>query len=273
MIIAEDSSDYQGVTKPVNYGGLGFDYKWDLGWMNDTLKYFAKDPIYKKYEHHKLTFSMAYFFSENFLLPLSHDEVVHGKGTIINKLWGDYEQRFALLRNLYIYQYAYPGKKLNFMGNELASFDEWNESKSLPWNLKTFPKHDSITRLIRDLNLIYKYEKALKVQEYNQSSFRWLMADNADQSLYAFERFNDDSHLVFVFNMTPNFYNEYELGVTEEGIYDEILNSDKDVYSGQNQYNGLPIVSTPIGPLHHPHKIKIKIASFGAMIFKLRKTK
>jgi 1,4-alpha-glucan branching enzyme len=273
MIIAEDSSDYQGVTKPVNYGGLGFDYKWDLGWMNDTLKYFAKDPIYKKYEHHKLTFSMAYFFNENFLLPLSHDEVVHGKGTIINKLWGDYEQRFALLRNLYTYQYAHPGKKLNFMGNELASFDEWNESKSLPWNLKTFPKHDSITRLIRDLNLIYKYEKALKVQEYNPSSFRWLMADNADQSLYAFERFNDDSHLVFVFNMTPNFYNEYELGVTEEGIYDEILNSDKDVYSGQNQYNGLPIVSTPIGPLHHPHKIKIKIASFGAMIFKLRKTK
>jgi len=273
MIIAEDSSDYQGVTKPVNYGGLGFDYKWDLGWMNDTLKYFAKDPIYKKYEHHKLTFSMAYFFSENFLLPLSHDEVVHGKGTIINKLWGDYEQRFALLRNLYTYQYAHPGKKLNFMGNELASFDEWNESKSLPWNLKTFPKHDSITRLIRDLNLIYKYEKALKVQEYNPSSFRWLMADNADQSLYAFERFNDDSHLVFVFNMTPNFYNEYELGVTEEGIYDEILNSDKDVYSGQNQYNGLPVVSTPVGPLHHPHKIKIKIASFGAMIFKLRKTK
>lgn len=273
MIIAEDSSDYQGVTKPVNYGGLGFDYKWDLGWMNDTLKYFAKDPIYKKFEHHKLTFSMAYFFSENFLLPLSHDEVVHGKGTIINKLWGDYEQRFALLRNLYTYQYAHPGKKLNFMGNELASFDEWNESRSLPWNLKTFPKHDSITRLIRDLNLIYKYEKALKVQEYNPSSFRWLMADNADQSLYAFERFNDDSHLVFVFNMTPNYYDEYELGVTEEGIYDEILNSDKDVYSGQNQYNGLPVVSTPVGPLRHPHKIKIKIASFGAMIFKLRKAK
>ena len=273
MTIAEDSSDYQGVTKPVDYGGLGFDYKWDLGWMNDTLKYYAKDPIYKKYDHHKLTFSMAYFFSENFLLPLSHDEVVHGKGTIINKLWGDYEQKFALLRNLYTYQYAHPGKKLSFMGNELASFDEWNESKSLPWNLKAFPKHDSITRLIRDLNLIYKYEKALKVQEYNPSSFRWLMADNADQSIYAFERFNEDSHLVFVFNMTPNFYEEYELGITEEGIYDEILNSDKDVYSGQNQYNGLPVASTPIGPLAYPHKIKIEIASFGAMIFKLRKAK
>lgn len=271
MIIAEDSSDYQGVTKPLEYGGLGFDYKWDLGWMNDTLKYYSKDPVYKKYEHHKLTFSMAYFYSENFLLPLSHDEVVHGKGTIINKLWGDYEQKFALLRNLYTYQFAHPGKKLNFMGNELASFDEWNESKSLPWNLRTFPKHDSVTRLIRDLNLIYAYEKSMRVQEYNQSHFLWLMADNADQSLYAFERFYDDSRLVFVFNMTPNFFNDYELGVNEEGIYEEIFNSDKDVYGGANQYNGLPLATEALGPLNHPYKIKIKIASFGAMIFKYRK--
>lgn len=273
MIIAEDSSDYQGVTKPLEFGGLGFDYKWDLGWMNDTLKYYAKDPIYKKYEHHKLTFSMAYFFSENFLLPLSHDEVVHGKGTIINKLWGDYEQKFALLRNLYTYQFGHPGKKLNFMGNELASFDEWNENKSLPWNLRTFPKHDSITRLIRDLNLIYSYEKAMKFEEYNPKHFLWLMADNADQSIYAFERFVDDSRLIFVFNMTPNFFDNYELGVNEEGTYEEIFNSDKDVYGGANQYNGLPVPSAPFGPFNRPHHIKIKIASFGAMIFKYRKNK
>lgn len=273
MMIAEDSSDFQGVTKPIEFGGLGFDYKWDLGWMNDTLKYYATDPVYKKYDHHKLTFSMAYFYSENFLLPLSHDEVVHGKGTIINKMWGDYEQKFALLRNLYAYQFAHPGKKLNFMGNELASFDEWNESKSLPWVLKTFPKHDSITRLIRDLNLIYAYEKAMKVQEHNPQNFLWLMADNADQSLYAFERFVEDSRLVFVFNMTPNFYADYELGVNEEGLYEEIFNSDKDVYGGANQYNGLALATEPIGPLKHPYKIKIKIASFGAMIFKLRPNK
>lgn len=273
MTIAEDSSDYQGVTKPLEFGGLGFDYKWDLGWMNDTLKYYAKDPIYKKYEHHKLTFSMAYFFSENFLLPLSHDEVVHGKGTIINKLWGDYEQKFALLRNLYTYQFGHPGKKLNFMGNELASFDEWNENKSLPWNLRTFPKHDSITRLIRDLNLIYSYEKAMKFEEYNPKYFLWLMADNADQSIYAFERFVDDSRLIFVFNMTPNFFDNYELGVNEEGTYEEIFNSDKDVYGGANQYNGLPVPSAPFGPFNRPHHIKIKIASFGAMIFKYRKNK
>lgn len=273
MTIAEDSSDYQGVTKPLEFGGLGFDYKWDLGWMNDTLKYYAKDPIYKKYEHHKLTFSMAYFFSENFLLPLSHDEVVHGKGTIINKLWGDYEQKFALLRNLYTYQFGHPGKKLNFMGNELASFDEWNENKSLPWNLRTFPKHDSITRLIRDLNLIYSYEKAMKFEEYNPKHFLWLMADNADQSIYAFERFVDDSRLIFVFNMTPNFFDNYELGVNEEGTYEEIFNSDKDVYGGANQYNGLPVPSAPFGPFNRPHHINIKIASFGAMIFKHRKYK
>ncbi len=273
MTIAEDSSDYQGVTKPLEFGGLGFDYKWDLGWMNDTLKYYAKDPIYKKYEHHKLTFSMAYFFSENFLLPLSHDEVVHGKGTIINKLWGDYEQKFALLRNLYTYQFGHPGKKLNFMGNELASFDEWNENKSLPWNLRTFPKHDSITRLIRDLNLIYSYEKAMKFEEYNPKHFLWLMADNADQSIYAFERFVDDSRLIFVFNMTPNFFDNYELGVNEGGTYEEIFNSDKDVYGGANQYNGLPVPSAPFGPFNRPHHIKIKIASFAAMIFKYRKNK
>jgi len=273
MVIAEDSSDYRGVTKPVESGGLGFDYKWDLGWMNDTLRYYGKDPIYKKFDHHLLTFSMAYFFSENFLLPLSHDEVVHGKGTIINKMWGDYDQKFALLRNLYAYQFAHPGKKLSFMGNELASFDEWNESKSLPWNLKTFPKHDSITRLIRDLNLIYAYEDAMKAQEFNPNCFTWSMADNADQSIYAFERVSGDSRLVFVFNMTPSFYGEFALGVNEEGIYEEIFNSDKDVYGGRNQYNGLPLKSEEFGPLNHPYQIKIKIASLGAMIFKHRKNK
>ncbi|MBQ4255360.1 MAG: 1,4-alpha-glucan branching protein GlgB, partial [Bacilli bacterium] len=203
MMIAEDSTDFTKVTAPVEYGGLGFDYKWDLGWMNDTLKFYGKDPVYKKYEHHKLTFSMHYFYSDNFLLPLSHDEVVHGKGTIINKLWGDYDQKFALLRNLYTYQFGHPGKKLNFMGNELASFDEWNESKSLPWELLSFPKHDSVKRLIRDLNLIYRAEPAMHFEEHNPAHFQWLMADNADQSVFAFEREVGDSDLIFVFNMTP----------------------------------------------------------------------
>ena len=270
MMIAEDSSDFYGVTKPTEWGGVGFDYKWDLGWMNDTLKYYALDPIYKKYDHHKLTFSMAYFFNENFMLPFSHDEVVHGKGTLINKMWGNYDVKFALLRNLYTYQMAHPGKKLSFMGNELASFDEWNEKKSLPWNLKTFPIHDSISRLVRDLNLIYCYEKALYMNEYNPSNFNWLMVDNSNDSVFAFERFDEKNRFVFIFNMTPNFYNEYDIGVNVEGVYEEIFNSDKDVYGGANQYNGLPLKTEDFGPENRPYRIRIKLASFGAMIFKYK---
>ena len=270
MMIAEDSTDFTKVTAPLEYGGLGFDYKWDLGWMNDTLKYYAKDPIYKKYEHNKLTFSMAYFFSENFLLPLSHDEVVHGKGTIINKMWGDYDNKFALLRNLYAYQFGHPGKKLNFMGNELGSFDEWNEQRSLPWNLLTYPKHDSVRRLCRDLNLIYQAEDAMKCEEYNPAHFHWLMVDNADQSVFAFEREFGDSDLIFIYNMTPNFYEAYDIGVNHEGTYDEILNTDKDVYGGWNQYNGAPLETGPFGPENRPFHLTVKLASLGAIILKRR---
>lgn len=268
MMIAEDSTDFTGVTKPVEYGGLGFDYKWDLGWMNDTLKYYATDPIYKKYDHNKLTFSMAYFFSDNFMLPLSHDEVVHGKGTILNKMWGNYEQKFALVRNLYTYQFGHPGKKLNFMGNELASWDEWNETRSLPWELKRFPKHDSVSRLVRDLNLIYRKEPAMHVEEHNPVHFNWLMVDNKNDSVFAFERRVGDSHLVFVYNMTPNYYENYDIGITREGTYIEIFNSDKDVYGGTNAYNGVEIMSYYYGPENKPHKITIKLAGFAACIFK-----
>jgi 1,4-alpha-glucan branching enzyme len=271
MIIAEDSTAHPGVTKPLEFGGLGFDYKWDMGWMNDTLKYYSKDPIFKKYEHSKITFSMAYFFSENFLLPLSHDEVVHGKGTNINKMWGDYDTKFALLRNLYTYQFAHPGKKLNFMGNELASFDEWNELQSLPWNLKSYPKHDSVSRMIRDLNLIYNAEPAMYIEEYNPVRFNWLMVDNADQSVFAFERHVGASHLIFVFNMTGNYYHNYDIGVTRSGRYEEIFNSDKDVYGGWNQYNGAPLNTyDQVGPENRPYTLTIKLASFGALILKFQ---
>ena len=236
--------------------------------MNDTLKYYSKDPIYKKWEHNKLTFSMAYFWSENFLLPLSHDEVVHGKGTIINKLYGDYDTKFALLRNLYTYQYGHPGKKLSFMGNELASFDEWNEKRSLPWNLLSFPKHDSVRRLVRDLNLIYRAEKAMHFEEYNPARFQWTMVDNRDQSVFAFEREYGESDLLFVYNMTPNYYEGYEVGCLHEGTYEEIFNSDKDVYGGWNNYNGLPCESYPGAPEGRPYHISIKLGAYAAMIFK-----
>ena len=268
MMIAEDSTAYSGSTKPTDQGGLDFDYKWDLGWMNDTLKYYSKDPVYKKWEHYNITFSMAYFYSDNFMLPLSHDEVVHGKGTIINKMWGDYYQKFALIRNLYTYQFAHPGKKLNFMGNELASFDEWNENKSLPWNLKSFPSHDSVSRLVRDLNLIYRHEKAMYFEEHNPAHYHWLMVDNANDSIYAFQRMVDDDVLVFVFNMTTNYYESYAIPLMQGGTYEEIFNSDKDVYGGANQYNGLPIDSEPGSFEGLPAHFNIKLASMGACIFK-----
>lgn len=270
MMIAEDSTDFSMVTVPTEDGGLGFDYKWDLGWMNDTLKYYAKDPIFKKWEHNKLTFSMAYFFSEKFLLPLSHDEVVHGKGTIINKMWGDYDTKFALLRNLYTYQMGHPGKKLNFMGNELASFDEWNEQRSLPWNLTGFPKHDSIKRLCRDLNLIYQSEEAMHCDESNPEHFGWTMVDNSDQSVFAFQRSYGDSDLLFVYNMTGCYYDSYDIGCLRDGVYDEIFNSDKDVYGGWNQYNGLPLQAYPGAPENRPYHLSIKLGSYSATIFKRR---
>lgn len=273
MMIAEDSTDFSGVTRPTEYGGLGFDYKWDLGWMNDTLKYYALDPVYKKFEHNKITFSMAYFYSDNFLLPFSHDEVVHGKGTLVNKMWGDYEKKFQLLRNLVTYQFSHPGKKLNFMGNEIGTFDEWDEKKSIPWFVKKYPAHDSMSRVYRDLNYIYKAHKALYFEEYNPLHFRWLMVDNADQSVFAFQREVDTEVVVCVFNMTPNFFEGINIPVIYDGDYEEIFNSDKDVYGGFNQYNGLPIRSEPGSFEGLPAHIKIKLASFGACMFVYNKVK
>jgi len=266
MMIAEDSSAYGHVTK--GYEGLGFDYKWDLGWMNDTLKYYAKDPIYRSYHHNQLTFSMAYFYSENFVLPLSHDEVVFGKGTIINKMWGNYDDKFAGVRNLYAYQFAHPGKKLNFMGNELASFDEWNEHKSLPWELKSFPKHDSVSRLIRDLNLVYRNHPALYFEEYNPAHFQWISCNNSDQSVIVFKREAQDECFIFVFNMTPNYYAVYDIGVPYEGEYEEVINTDKDVYGGWNQCNYTPLKSTVGEYQNQPCRLTIKLGSFAGIFLR-----
>ena len=271
MMIAEDSSAYGYVTKGFNADGLGFDYKWDLGWMNDTLKYYKKDPVYKKYDHNLITFSMAYFYSENFILPLSHDEVVHMKGTILNKMYGTYDEKFALVRNLYAYQFAHPGKKLNFMGNELATFDEWNEKKSLSWNLLTYPKHDSVRRMFRDLNLIYVNHKAMYLKEYDPSSYRWIRVDDADESVFAFYREAGGECMVFVFNMTPNYYEHYRIGVPYKGEYEEIFNSDKDIYAGNGQYNGLPLKSEDICADNMYQSIDMKLASFGACYFVYKK--
>jgi len=269
MSIAEDSTSFGGVTRNVELGGLGFDYKWDMGWMNDTLKYYGVDFVYKFYDHHKLTFSMHYFYSDNFMLPLSHDEVVHGKGTIVNKMWGNYDEKFALLRNLYTYQWMHPGKKLIFMGNEIASFDEWSEKKSLPWFFTQYPKHDSVRTLFKDLNRIYKQEPSLHVEEHNPARFRWLMVDNRQDNIYVFERKVNHSTIIIVLNMKGNYYNDYDIGVFEPGTYQEILNSDNEIYSGWHRINKNPLLTKlQSGPEGKPHTLTLTIGSFAAIVLK-----
>ncbi len=271
MLIAEDSSDYTNVTKPTFDMGLGFDYKWDLGWMNDTLKYYSLDPVYRKYHHHQLTFSMAYFYSEKFLLPLSHDEVVHGKGTILNKMWGSYDQKFSQARNLYAYMYAHPGKKLSFMGNELGHFREWDENTELDWHLLHYTRHHTFNRFIIDLNRIYLHHSCLSRYDYDNKGFSWIDADNATDSIYSFYREDEKSIIVVVLNMTPSSYENYKLGVPIQGKYTELINSEKDIYEGCNMCNFEPIEAFAEYNHRFDFTIDIRVAPFAAIYFEVEK--
>ncbi len=272
MLIAEDSSDFPKVCDDTVYMGLGFDYKWDLGWMNDTLKYYSIDPIYRKYKHNTITFSMAYYYSEKFLLPLSHDEVVHGKGTIVDKMWGSYDQKFAQVKNLYLYMYTHPGKKLNFMGNEIAMFREFDEHKEMDWFLLKYPRHDVFNQFFKDLSLLYLKSPALCAKDYDPFCFQWIDADNADQSIYSYIR-EDEQHLyVIVLNMLEQSYDSYRIGVPLLGKYYEKLNSDHECYEGNNKINSKPINAKKIPAHRHPYSIEISIGSFAAMILKVKKS-
>lgn len=267
MLIAEDSSDYPKVTWSTLDGGLGFDYKWDLGWMNDTLKYYERDPIYKKWHHNSITFSMAYFYSERFMLPLSHDENVHGKHSVIDKMWGTYEQKFMLARNLYAYMMAHPGKKLNFMGNEIGSFREFDEAKELDWFLLTYPAHDAFLRYFTDLNKIYKAHSCLSKYDYSYEGFKWIDADNAEKSVYSFYRSDEKEYLICVLNMTPASYEEFTIEVPQGGTYTEILNSEKDIYSGCNMCNFAPVkaVKRKVDKKTFKYDLTIRLAPFAAV--------
>ncbi|MBR2668264.1 MAG: 1,4-alpha-glucan branching protein GlgB [Solobacterium sp.] len=266
MLIAEDSSDYPKVTWNTLDGGLGFDYKWDLGWMNDTLKYYATDPIYRVYDHHKLTFSMAYFYSERFIMPLSHDENVHGKKTIIDRMWGTYEQKFAQVRNLYAYMYAHPGKKLNFMGNEIATFREFDEIKSLDWFLLDYPAHDAFLRYITDLNKIYLNHPCLSKYDYTYDGFKWIDADNSKDSIYSFYREDEKEYLLCVMNLTPAQYEEYDFGVPQSGTWTEILNSEKDIYNGCNMCNFEKVKTYKVKEdTKFQNHLKLRLAPFAAV--------
>lgn len=270
LLIAEDSTDFPYVTKKIEWGGLGYDYKWDLGWMNDTLRYYKMDHEYRKYHHNLINFSMAYFYNEKFILPLSHDEVVHSKGTIIDKMFGTYEEKFHLCRNLFVLMFTHPGKKLNFMGNEIASWREFDEKKDLDWFLLEYPVHDAFHRFFRDLNMIYKSSEAFYKNEFDWHNFRWIDADNAKQSVYSYYREDDKYCYVTVLNMMPISYEEFEIGVPHGGTYVEIMNSEKDIYSGCNMCNFTPIKAKRRKRHNQKYAITLRLAPFAGIIFKTR---
>lgn len=235
MLIAEDSTSFIKVTASVEYSGLGFDYKWDLGWMNDTLEYFKLPPEYRPQNYYNLIFSMNYFFSEHFILPFSHDEVVHGKATIIQKMWGDYEQKFSQVRALYMYMFAHPGKKLNFMGNETAQFREWDEKRELDWDILKYPVHDSFHRYFVDLNNIYRYYPALNQNEFSNYNFVWLESYASEKSVYIFETGMGSEKIISAFNFSDNNYEEYTFKAAGNRKLTEIISSDYEIYSGMTR--------------------------------------
>ncbi len=236
---AEESTAWPGVSRPTYLGGLGFGFKWNMGWMHDTLSYFQKDPVYRRFHHHTLTFSLMYAFSENFILPLSHDEVVHGKGSLIDKMPGDRWQKFANLRSLYAYMWAHPGKKLLFMGGELAQVDEWNYDSSLHWHLLEHAEHQGVQSLVRDLNRVYRDEPALWEVDFDPSGFRWLEPNDAANNVLAFARLseNGERQLVCVCNLSPVPRYDYRVGMPVCCRWREVVNTDATVYGGSGVGN------------------------------------
>jgi len=237
--VAEESTAWPGVSRPTYLGGLGFGLKWNMGWMHDTLDYFQRDPVYRRYHHHTLTFSLMYAFSENFVLPLSHDEVVHGKRSLLDKMPGDRWQRFANLRALYAYMWAHPGKKLLFMGGELGEWEEWNSDGSLHWNVLAYPDHDGIRTLVRDLNRLYRRTPALWQLDFEPAGFRWLEANDAANNVLAFVRLGeaDAPPLVCVLNLSPVPRYGYRVGMPACCRWRELLNTDSAFYAGSGVGN------------------------------------
>lgn len=273
MLIAEDSSDFPNVTKSTLDGGLGFDYKWDLGWMNDTLEYLEKDPVYRKWHHNQITFSMAYFYSERFMTEFSHDEVVHGKKTIVDKIWGTYEDKFAQLRTLYLYMFTHPGKKLNFMGNELAHFREWDETVENDWFLLTYPMHDAFHNYFAKLGELYKKDAALYEGDYNYENFCWIDADNTAENLFSYIRHGATKDFVVILNFSPNEYKQHRFGVKTKGTYTEILNTEQDLWGGCNIINPDKIKSEEIAYNNMEHSIAVDVAPFGGVLLEVKKRK
>ncbi len=272
LMIAEESTSWPAVSRPTYIGGLGFDLKWNMGWMNDTLRYISLDPIHRQYHHNELTFSMLYAFHENFVLPLSHDEVVHGKRSLLEKMPGDDWQKFANLRLLLGYMHAHPGKKLLFMGGELGQRDEFWEESSVNWALEDSPPHRGIQRLLADLNRLHTAEPALHEVDFEWSGFEWLEPHDAAASVLAFVRRarNPENFVVAVCNFTPVARENYRLGVPRPGFYREILNSDSRYYDGTDIGNAGGVQAEPIPWNDRPYSIKLRLPPLGVAYFKLQ---
>ena len=241
ILSAEDSTSFPNVTKPVSEGGLGFDYKWDMGWMNDTLDYFRTAPEYRSRDYHKLTFSMMYYYNDTFLLPLSHDEVVHGKATILQKMSGDYDMKFPQARAFYMYMYAHPGKKLNFMGNELGQLREWDEKREQDWNILKYPIHDAFHHFMKDLNLIYQTHPALSQKDYTPDGFQWIDCHQEVRCIYAFERRSDQERILAIFNFSDTLQEKYEFEVKDAKKLTILIVSDMEQYAGTEKYKAMNI--------------------------------
>lgn len=268
MTVAEESTSYDGVSRPVERGGLGFGFKWNMGWMNDSLAYMARDPIYRSHHHNQMTFGITYAWTENFVLPISHDEVVHGKGSMLGKMAGEGDDKFANLRAFYGYMWGYPGKKLLFMGQEFAQGREWNHDFSLDWHLLDHPLHRGMQAWVRDLNRLYRATPALHLNDCRPEGFRWINADDAAQSVFSWLRMGRDCDPVVavVTNMTP-VERRYRIGLPHAGQWREALNSDATVYGGQNRGN-FGRITTESYPAHgHAQSAEITLPPLTSIIF------
>ncbi len=267
-IMAEESTAWPQVTRPTNLGGLGFSMKWNMGWMHDTLNYIAREPIYRHYHHDQLTFGLLYLFTENFVLPFSHDEVVHGKGSMLNKMPGDEWQRFANLRLLYSYMFTYPGKKLLFMGCEFGQGTEWDHDGILDWNVLQYPQHAGVKRLIGDLNALYTQHSALHYYDFDPCGFEWIDCHDTDQSTLSYLRKSDEESIIVILNFTPVIRDNYRIGAPEAGNYAVIFNSDSSYYSGSNAGSHDFIASEEIPWMNRDTSLSLSLPPLAALVLK-----
>ena len=269
MLIAEDSTDFDGVTRPVEFGGLGFDYKWDMGWMNDTLNYFRSNPFFRGSGYHQITFSMMYYYKEQYLLPFSHDETVHGKATIVQKMFGEYEQKFPQARALYLYMYTHPGKKLNFMGNELGHFREWDEKKELDWGLMKYPFHDSFQKYFAELGRLYATEPALYDGEYNPNCFEWIACESRDEGVYAWLRKGAGQTILCVMNTQNTAHKKFPLYFQYPCAADELLNSEAACWNGADRSRTRHLHTTDGGVYGRDYTLSVDLPAMGSRMYRI----